>query len=99
MEQFSLNRHPADIKAAVIKRGTSLSQIARDAGLHQTTVSKALYHPCFSGEQAIAAALGVAPNEIWPARYDREGKPLHPQSQPQFNVLGKTSSSQKTVSA
>ncbi|ACT08101.1 putative transcriptional regulator, Nlp [Dickeya chrysanthemi Ech1591] len=61
--------HPADIIAALRKKGTSLSAVSRQAGLCSATLSNALYRPWPKGEWLIAAALGVNPEEIWPSRY------------------------------
>ncbi|QIZ52310.1 transcriptional regulator [Dickeya zeae] len=61
--------HPADIIAALRKKGTSLSAVSRQAGLSSATLSNALYHPWPKGELLIARALGVRPEEIWPSRY------------------------------
>ncbi|WP_033577685.1 helix-turn-helix domain-containing protein [Dickeya chrysanthemi] len=61
--------HPADIIAALRKKGTSLSAVSRQAGLCSATLSNALYRPWPKGELLIAAALGVNPEEIWPSRY------------------------------
>ncbi|MBI6262380.1 helix-turn-helix domain-containing protein, partial [Proteus mirabilis] len=47
--------HPADIIAALRKRGT--------------TLANALSRPWPKGEKIIADFLGVAPSEIWPSRY------------------------------
>ncbi|MCO7261597.1 helix-turn-helix domain-containing protein [Dickeya zeae] len=61
--------HPADIIAALRKKGTSLSAVSRQAGLSSATLSNALYRPWPKGELLIARALGVRPEEIWPSRY------------------------------
>nr|WP_113867439.1 helix-turn-helix transcriptional regulator [Brenneria salicis]NMN92006.1 Nlp family transcriptional regulator [Brenneria salicis ATCC 15712 = DSM 30166]RBP61315.1 Nlp family transcriptional regulator [Brenneria salicis ATCC 15712 = DSM 30166]RLM30313.1 DNA-binding protein [Brenneria salicis ATCC 15712 = DSM 30166] len=59
------NWHPADIIAALKKRGTSLAAVSRNAGLASSTLTK--HWP--KGERLIAEALGVAPEKIWPSRY------------------------------
>jgi Ner family transcriptional regulator len=43
--------HPADVLAALKKRGKTLAGISKANGYHAT------------------AAIGLAPEEIWPARY------------------------------
>lgn len=50
--------HPADIIAAIKKRGTSLS-----------TLNNALARRWPKGEKIIADFLNVSPAEIWPSRY------------------------------
>ncbi|HUD62385.1 MAG TPA: helix-turn-helix domain-containing protein [Acetobacteraceae bacterium] len=68
--------HPADVLAALKKRGQSLAGLSVANGYHPTAAGKALKQPWPAMEQLLAAALGVAPQTIWPSRYDREGRPL-----------------------
>jgi len=68
--------HPADILAALKKRGHSLAGLSVTNGYHPTAAGKALKQPWPAMEQIVANALGVSPNEIWPSRYDEEGRPL-----------------------
>lgn len=76
--------HPADIKAEVEKRGGTLAQIGRDAGLSPGTPKNALRVPCYPAEQAIADFLKVPAHLIWPDRYDKDGIPLHPRVRRKF---------------
>ncbi len=68
--------HPADVLAALKKRGQSLAGLSVANGYHPTAAGKALKQPWPAMEQLLAAALGLAPQTIWPSRYDREGRPL-----------------------
>nr|WP_282557832.1 helix-turn-helix transcriptional regulator [Providencia burhodogranariea] len=61
--------HPADIIAALRKRGTTLAAISRNAGLSSSTLANALSRPWPKGEWIIANFLGIHPSEIWPSRY------------------------------
>lgn len=61
--------HPADIIAAIKKRGTSLSALSRNAGLRPSTLNNALARHWPKGEKIIADFLNVSPAEIWPSRY------------------------------
>nr|WP_294104196.1 helix-turn-helix transcriptional regulator [Providencia sp.] len=61
--------HPADIIAALRKRGTTLAAISRGAGLSSSTLANALSRPWPKGEWIIANFLGIHPSEIWPSRY------------------------------
>ncbi|EDS6039731.1 transcriptional regulator [Salmonella enterica subsp. enterica] len=61
--------HPADIIAALKKRGTSLSALSRQAGLASSTLANALIRRWPKGEKLIAEKLGVLPEQIWPSRY------------------------------
>lgn len=76
--------HPADIVAALHKRGTSLAKLSREAGLASSTLSNTLTRPWPKGEWLIAIALDVHPSEIWPGHYlnssnkRKPRKPLHP---------------------
>jgi Ner family transcriptional regulator len=68
--------HPADILAALKKRGHTLSGLSVANGYHPTAAGKALRQPWPAMESIVAAALAVAPQEIWPSRYDEHGRPL-----------------------
>jgi len=61
--------HPADVLAALKKRGKSLAGISIAHGYHPTAAGKALKRPWPALERTIAAELGVTPEEIWPSRY------------------------------
>lgn len=61
--------HPADIIAALHKRGMTLAALSRAAGLSSSTLANALTRPWPKGEWLIADALKVHPCEIWPSRY------------------------------
>lgn len=61
--------HRADIRAELEKRGTSLRQLSRQAGLSENTLRNALDRKWPKGERIIAEAIGVAPEVIWPSRY------------------------------
>ena len=68
--------HPADVLAALKKRGLSLAGLSVANGYHPTAAGKALKRAWPAMEAIIAAALGVAPATIWPTRYDRSGEPI-----------------------
>ncbi|GKX42186.1 transcriptional regulator [Pectobacterium carotovorum subsp. carotovorum] len=61
--------HPADIIAALKKRGTSLAAVSRKAGLASSTLANALKRHWPKGERLIAEALGSSPEQVWPSRY------------------------------
>ncbi|WJV54497.1 helix-turn-helix transcriptional regulator [Pectobacteriaceae bacterium CE90] len=61
--------HPADIIAALRKKGTTLAAVSRAAGLSSSTLANALSRPWPKGEWLIADKLGIHPAEIWPSRY------------------------------
>ena len=69
----------AKIKAQLFERGLSLRAVDRANGLTPNTCAQALRDPHAAAEQAIADALGIAPSELWPERYDDAGRRLDPQ--------------------
>jgi Ner family transcriptional regulator len=68
--------HPADVLAALKKRGHSLAGLSVANGYHPTAAGKALKQPWPAMERILASALGMAPPDIWPSRYDDRGRPL-----------------------
>lgn len=67
--------HPADVVAALHKRGWSLRRLAAAHGY--ATIHPALRVRWQQAERIIADAIGVHPRAIWPSRYDTRGRPLH----------------------
>lgn len=65
--------HKEDIKAAIYKRGATLTQLASSASLGATTCNTALHRPIPRANRAIAEFLGVALCDLWPQWYDSEG--------------------------
>lgn len=69
--------HPADILAAIHKRGTTLKDLAEHYGLSDSsTLSKAMLHSYPAGERRLAEAAGVPVQEMFAARYEADGTPL-----------------------
>lgn len=66
--------HPADIVAALRKRGWSLRRLSVHHGYSPTVLARALRLPWPKGEALVAAALDLAPAEIWPDRYGADGR-------------------------
>jgi Ner family transcriptional regulator len=67
--------HPEDVKAAIRKTGTTMEALGLSAGFSRVVVGIALRRPMPRIEALIARHLGVAPQTIWPSRYDAEGNP------------------------
>lgn len=65
--------HPADIVAALHKRGLTLREVARQHGVTHETVIAALRNRRAPSEKRIADALGIHPMVIWPTRYEPDG--------------------------
>lgn len=59
--------HPADVIAALKKRGVSLRQLAKQNGYSH--IDRVLTSPWLGAEKIVADALGKKPNELWPSRY------------------------------
>jgi Ner family transcriptional regulator len=70
--------HPADVIAALHKRGTSMARVSREAGLASSTLANTLKRPWPRGEWLIAIAIGLHPSEVWPTRYLRQGLTRQP---------------------
>lgn len=80
-KQNSINRevngwNPWDIKAALGKKGYSLSRVARENGYRATSPSEALRRQWPAMESILAKIIGVDPWEIWPSRYDERHEPV-----------------------
>ena len=58
-----------DIVYALKKKGTTLAELSRQAGLNSRTLNNALDRRYPKGERIIAEAIGVNPEVIWPSRY------------------------------
>ncbi|OGB01363.1 MAG: transcriptional regulator [Burkholderiales bacterium RIFCSPHIGHO2_12_FULL_61_11] len=59
--------HPADVIAALHKRGTSLRKIAIENGYSH--IQRVLTSPWLAAEQLVAKALDKKPEDLWPSRY------------------------------
>lgn len=69
--------HPQDIKAAVWKRGMTLSKLALDNGLDDSACRASLLRPQPEADRVISAFLGVPLHKLWPDRYDEAGERVH----------------------
>lgn len=65
--------HRADILASIKKSGTTITQVAIDAGLSPGACSKALKVSFPAAERAIAKRIGLPMHRIWPDRYHADG--------------------------
>lgn len=71
MTQQTHDWHKADIGAALKKKGLSFAALSRQNGLASSTLHNAIVRHWPKGEQIIANAIGVPPEEIWPSRYPK----------------------------
>lgn len=66
--------HPADIKAALHKKGITLKGIADAYGLTSSSTLSSVFTRSYPlNEKRIADAIGVHPKVIWPSRYNADG--------------------------
>lgn len=65
--------HPADVVAALHKRGITLRKLAERHDVSPKAVIKALRERSLPSERRIAEALGIAASDIWPSRYNPDG--------------------------
>lgn len=68
--------HPADVVAALHKRGLTLRKLAEQHEVSPKAVIRALRERCVPAERRIAEAIGVHPMMIWPSRYNADGSRL-----------------------
>lgn len=57
------------IKAAIYRKGKSLTDLAVENGLERSACRVALRRRHLAGETAIAAFLNLDPSVLWPERY------------------------------
>jgi Ner family transcriptional regulator len=67
--------HPADVLAALKKRGHNLAGLSVANGYHPTAAGKALKQQWPAMEKLVAEAIGMPPQAIWPSRYEGDGSP------------------------
>lgn len=91
--------HKSDIKAALEKRGLTLSDLDKAHGLPEGTCSAALRKPHAMGERVIAAALGRSPRRLWPERYQSDGTRKRPQPAANYRPAGHPDHRQKSEAA
>lgn len=66
------------IKYQLGLRGLSLGKLARRDGVTPNTYIKALHKPYPKSERAIARAIGLKPQQLWPERFNAQGGRLRP---------------------
>lgn len=66
---FPAGWHPADIKAALEKRGYSFRRIAREMDYALKSCDSVLRRPMGPVEERVAEIIGVPAAELWPSRY------------------------------
>lgn len=67
-----------NIKAQLAEKRTSLASLARQLHKSKAALSIIKTYPVPMIQSAIAEALDEKPQDIWPSRYDKSGKPIRP---------------------
>jgi Ner family transcriptional regulator len=67
--------HSEDVKAAIRKKGETLTSLSRRNGLCDSYLRVALIRPSRRAESIIANFIGEEPETIWPARYGTTATP------------------------
>jgi len=65
----------AIIKAMLALKGYTLISLAKHLEIDRTLLTGLKRTPCPKYEKIIAEIIGNSPLEIWPGRYDSNGKP------------------------
>lgn len=74
------DKRPEEIRFLLNRKGMTFAYIDRKYRLPTDTACKTARVPHAEGEAAIADALGLSPQKIWPSRFDsRTGERLKPQ--------------------
>lgn len=68
------NTHPADVVAAIRKKGSSMSAIARQRKLHASALGHSLRRCIPAANRAIAKFLGLKVGDLWPEWFDENGR-------------------------
>lgn len=90
MPSLNSTRTPApdwtrdQVLTELAKAGWSLRRLALHHEISPSTLQQVVYRPYPRGEQRIAEALGLTPEQIWPSRYDEQGNPNRPMGRPSF---------------
>ncbi len=91
--------HKSDLKAALEKRGWTLSKLDQANDLPGGTCSFALRKPHPKGEAVVSTALGIDPQVIWPSRYDADGTRKRPQPADNYRTRPMVGHGQKEEAA
>ena len=65
--------HPADIKAALAKKGITLISLAAEHNIPRDTISEALRRGRPNAEKIIADTLSTTPQKLFPNRFHPDG--------------------------
>jgi Ner family transcriptional regulator len=57
--------------------GYSITRLAKESGVSETSMGSTKRTWLFKNQKAIAEKLGLTPQEIWPERYGDDGRPKY----------------------
>lgn len=80
------------VKYQVHLQGRSLAQVAADAGVARSTLYQTFLKTYPRMEKVIADAVGLAPADLWPERYDADGLPHYRMGRPKKSTSKNTTS-------
>lgn len=66
------------VREELARRGLKLSDVGRLAKVTTNAVSLVAYEPRMRLQAVIGDLLGLNPRQIWPSRYEKNGRPLMP---------------------
>lgn len=66
------------LKFTLSTKGLTITDLAKMHGMTGPSLCNAFYVPFPKAERIIADALNFKPQELWPSRYDSNGKPNRP---------------------
>lgn len=96
MARRRADKTPEEIRFLLNSRGLTFADVDRMFGLKDGVCRKAVRHPYFDGEMAIAEALSLSPRQLWPSRYcARTGTRLKPQPAENYTDQPRLRASQK----
>lgn len=87
--QAPMGWHKEDIKAAIRKRGVTMTDLALQHGVSESAVRRAMVVPSVSGERIVAEFLGVPLWELWPERWTQNGLRIRPRYADKYNAFGR----------
>lgn len=99
MTRRSRNMSPSRIKYMLAIKGYCFLDIDRKFGLAYNTAGKATRYPHEAAEKAISTVLGKRPENIWPARYSKDGTRHKPQPSHNYREFSAIRKDQKTEAA
>ena len=75
-------RDNEDIKAELRRRGWNLAKLSRETGVPHSTLKMSFFaKACPKGDFVIAEVLGLSVHQVWPDRYDPQGRRIFDRSQ------------------